>query len=78
MTTKKDAVLTLKWKPDWVLGCDSSAGLEVGSVSSRLRLQDLQIKGKAGKGKKHVCRSPVLVDVQPGTRHHFINGKDYA
>lgn len=43
--------MTLKWKPDWVLGCYSSAGLEVGSVSSGLRLQDLQIKGKAEKGK---------------------------
>lgn len=43
--------MTLKWKTDWVLGCYSTAGLEVGSVSSRLRLQDLQIKGKAEKGK---------------------------
>lgn len=43
--------MTLKWKTDWVLGCYSTAGLEVGSVSSRLRLQDLQIKGKPEKGK---------------------------
>lgn len=52
--------MTLKWKTDWSLGRESSAGFEVGSVSSRLRLQDLQIKGKPERGKKHVCLSLYL------------------
>lgn len=61
--------MTLKWKTDWGLGRYSGAGLEVGRVGSRLRLQDLQIKGKPEKGgKKSMCaESPVLVDLQPGT-----------
>lgn len=71
MTTKKDAVLTLKWKTDWLLGCDSTAGLEVGSVSSGLRLQDLQIKGKPEKGKSMCAEALRWWVCEPGAASFY-------
>lgn len=72
--------MTLKWKTDWSLGRYSRAGLEVGSVSSRLRLQDLQIKGKPEKGKS-MCAEALYLWIcsqAHSTTLNFINGKDYA
>lgn len=60
------SVLTLKWKAHWRVGCNSIAGLEVGSDSFRLRLQDLQIKGKPEKGKSMRAES-FAAEFQPGT-----------
>lgn len=61
-----DAVLTLKWKTDCSLGRYSTAGLEVGSLSFRLRLQDLQIKGKPDRGKS-MCAKSFIAELQPDT-----------
>lgn len=61
-----DAVLTLKWKTDCSLGRYSAAGLEVGSLSFRLRLQDLQIKGKPERGKS-MCAKSFVAEFQPDT-----------